>query len=69
MVELRDQCGRKANIVHVEAKEHQLLAARYGVRSIPTQLIYDPTGQEIFRHPGFIVTDDLKAELSQAGVD
>jgi thioredoxin 1 len=33
----------------------------YGIRLIPTQILYDREGKEVWRHEGFISKEDLKA--------
>ena len=58
----------KINIVYIEPKKEQILAARYAIRSIPTQILYDKTGKEIFRHSGFFSEKDIIGKLSEMGV-
>lgn len=60
--------AEKLNIVYVEAKQEQFLATRYQVRSIPTQVFFDKTGQEIFRHVGFFATEEIEKQLLQIGI-
>ena len=44
-------------------------AGQYGVRVIPTQIFYDATGKEFFRHEGFFSKEDILAQFKQHGVD
>jgi thioredoxin 1 len=60
--------SEKLNIVYVEAKKQQILTARYDVNSIPTQIFYDKTGKEIFRHSGFFSQADIEKKLADIGV-
>ena len=60
--------GEKLNIVYVEAKKQQILTARYDINSIPTQILYDKTGKEIFRHSGFFSEADIEKKLADIGV-
>lgn len=47
---------RFLNVSHQEAQEWTKF---YGVATIPTQIIFDRNGREIFRHTGYISTEDL----------
>jgi thiol-disulfide isomerase/thioredoxin len=58
----------KINIVYIEPKKEQILAARYAIRSIPTQVFYDSKGREFFRHSGFFSEKDITDKLSEVGV-
>jgi len=65
---LQKKYSAKANILYIEAKQQQILAARYKVQSIPTQVIFDKNGNEAFRHSGFFSEADLEKELAKSGV-
>lgn len=41
----------------------------YGIELIPTQIFYDTTGKELFRHIGFLSKDDILAKWKELGVD
>jgi thiol-disulfide isomerase/thioredoxin len=56
------------NIVYIEPQKEQILSARYGIRSIPTQVFYDAKGKEFFRHSGFFSDTDIVAKLTEIGV-
>ncbi|MBI4774084.1 MAG: thioredoxin fold domain-containing protein [Deltaproteobacteria bacterium] len=58
----------KLNVVFVHVGEEQVLAARYGIRSIPVQVFFDGTGKEVFRHVGFFPEADVTEQLAQMGV-
>ena len=42
---------------------------KYGIKLIPTQIFYDASGQERFRHEGFMSKDDILAKWKEFGVD
>lgn len=44
-------------------------AKKYGVNIIPTQIFYDVTGKELFRHEGFFSREDILAKWKMFGVD
>ena len=56
------------NTIYLEAKQEQILAARYQVRSIPTQIFFDKTGREVYRHVGFFSVEDIEKQLSRAEI-
>lgn len=65
---LKSQYTGSLNILYLEAKKEQILAARHNVYSIPTQLIFDKTGKETFRHTGFLSKDEIAKKLAEMGV-
>lgn len=65
---LRKKYPEKLNVVFVHVGEEQVLAARYGIRSIPVQVFFDSTGKEVFRHVGFFAETEVTRRLSQMGV-
>jgi len=44
-------------------------AQRYRVRAIPTQVFYDGSGREFFRHMGFYSKEDILAKLREHGME
>jgi thiol-disulfide isomerase/thioredoxin len=58
----------RLNVVFVHVGEEQVLAARYGIRSIPVQVFFDAEGREVFRHVGFFARDDVNRQLAEMGV-
>jgi thioredoxin 1 len=63
----KEYAGR-VNIVFVHVRKEQILAARYGVQSIPVQIFFDKDGKEVFRHVGFFPKDRITAKLAEMGV-
>ena len=73
MISVRDALLRKydtkINIVYIEPSKEQILAARYAIRSIPTQVFYDNSGKEFYRHSGFSPVDEIEKKLRGLGVN
>ncbi|HCO95991.1 MAG TPA: hypothetical protein DIU00_18975 [Phycisphaerales bacterium] len=42
---------------------------KYNIKLIPTQIFYDSSGKERFRHEGFFSKDDILAKWKELGVD
>jgi len=65
---LEKQYQGKAAIVFIDVWQNREQAARFGIRSIPTQIFYDETGKEVYRHAGFLAEDKIVEMLSRLGV-
>jgi thiol-disulfide isomerase/thioredoxin len=66
---LRKVYPQKLNVVFVHVGEEQILASRYGIRSIPVQLFFDAQGEEVFRHVGFFAQSEVDRQLAKMGVE
>ncbi len=66
---LRKKYPDQLNVVFVHVRENQLLAARFGIRSIPVQVFYDSKGKEVFRHKGFYAEEDVMKQVKKLGVN
>jgi len=65
---LKKKYDGRANVIFVSAPGEQILAARYGIQSIPVQIFYDAGGKEVFRHVGFWPQEELEKKLAELGV-
>jgi thioredoxin 1 len=65
---VRGAFGEALGVVYIEPREEQILAARYGVRSIPTQVFFDKTGREVYRHSGFLGEAPILEQLKKMGL-
>jgi thiol-disulfide isomerase/thioredoxin len=66
--ELKKDYAGRTNVLFVHVRKEQILAARYGVQSIPVQVFFDKDGKEVFRHVGFFPKDQITAKLADMGV-
>ena len=51
-----------------QVREKQVLAGRFGIQSIPVQVFFDKTGNEVFRHTGFFAEKEVLNQLQKMGV-
>jgi thiol-disulfide isomerase/thioredoxin len=58
----------KLNVLFVHVGQEQILAARYGIQTIPMQFFYDKDGKEVFRHIGFWPQAQIEKKLAEIGV-
>ncbi|EQB92573.1 hypothetical protein C874_06920 [Elizabethkingia anophelis 502] len=54
----------EARIVKIDIDQYQAIAAEYGVRSVPTLLIFKK-GELLFRQSGVMDVNSLTAELKK----
>ena len=66
--DLKKKHEGKANVLFVHVGEEQVLAARYGIKSIPVQVFFDKDGKEVFRHVGFFPQAEIEKKLTELGV-
>ena len=59
----------KLNVVIVSVDDYQSLTSRYSIMAIPTQIFFDSTGTETFRHIGFYPKNDIIIKLRQMGIE
>jgi len=67
--ELKTEYAGKANVLFVHVRQEQILAARFGIQSIPVQVFFDKGGQEVFRHTGFFPKEEILKQLRSIGVE
>jgi thioredoxin 1 len=58
----------RAAIFFIDVWEHREQGPKFGIRTIPTQIFYDKTGKEVYRHEGFFDKKDIVAKLEELGV-
>ena len=68
LADLKKKFEGKVNVEFVHVREQQILAARYGIQSIPVQVFFDQDGKEVFRHTGFFPQDEIEKKLAELGV-
>jgi thioredoxin 1 len=66
---LEKQYREKAAIVFIDVWQEPEQAKKFGVRTIPTQIFYDESGKETYRHVGFMSEEKIVATLKQMGVE
>lgn len=68
LADLTKKYEGKVNVLFVHVREEQILAARYGIQSIPVQVFFDGEGREIFRHQGFFPQEEIEKKFAEMGV-
>ena len=65
---LKTKYAGKVNVLFIHVGQEQILAARYGIQTIPMQFFYDKEGKEVLRHVGFWPQAEIEKRLAEMGV-
>ncbi len=66
---LQKEYAGKAEILIIDVGEYAALARKYKIMIIPTQIFFDSSGKEVYRHQGFMPEQDIVAQLKRMGVE
>lgn len=66
---LTNEFAGRLEVVFIDVWENRDAGRPYGIRIIPTQIFYDTTGQEIFRHEGYWSKEAILAKFKELGVE
>ena len=66
--ELTKEYAGQLNVVFIDVWKTRAEGPRYGIRVIPTQIFFDASGKELFRHEGFYAKKDILAKWAELGV-
>ncbi len=66
---LKTTYAGKLQVEFIDVRDNPAAAKSYGIKLIPTQVFFDGSGQERFRHEGFFSKDDILAKWKELGVD
>ena len=65
---LRASQGAKLQVDFIDVFEQPEAADRHKISLIPTQILFDAAGNEIFRHTGYFAHNDILAKFRDLGV-
>ncbi len=67
--QLKEDYNGKLHVLYINAKNNPDEFKKYGLKMIPTQIFYDASGKELFRHEGFYSKDNIVAKWKELGID
>lgn len=67
--QVADKLAGKLDVVVIDTDLYPEEATRWRLRLIPTQILLDADGTELWRHESDLPADELLASLSEAGID
>ena len=66
--ELRVEYEGRAVVEVIDLRDQGEAAMEYRIRVIPTQIFFDPEGNEVWRHEGFLSKQEIIARFTEMGV-
>ena len=66
--DLQAALGAKAKIHNFWIQQHPDVAARFKIMVMPTQIVFKPGGEELFRHMGYLPPEEFHAALHEKGL-
>jgi len=66
--ELRSEYAGKFGVVFIDVWENPDAAEPYKINLIPTQIFFDTTGKELWRHEGFMAKADILSKWAELGL-
>ena len=66
--DLREALGKKAVIRNFWIQEHPDVAQQHKIMLMPTQVVFNPKGEEVFRHMGYFPPAEFQAALQKLGI-
>jgi thioredoxin 1 len=67
--ELKKELAGKLVVEFLDIGKNPLFAKEYQIRVMPTQIFYDASGKELFRHEGFYSKEDILAKCAELGIE
>jgi len=67
--ELKKEYEGRLEVVFIDVNEDKEATDKYKIDLIPTQIFFDPSGKELFRHTGFFSKEDILAKWKELGFD
>ena len=67
--ELKTEYQGKLQVLFIDVWERPNEAQKYKINIIPTQIFYDASGKELFRHEGFFSKEDILGKWKEFGIN
>ena len=67
--ELKKEYAGRLDVVFIDVWKNRDAGTPYGISVIPTQIFYDASGKERFRHEGFFAKQEILKKFKEIGVD
>lgn len=69
LASLEQKYQGKLRVEFIDVWEDLRAGEEYEVESIPTQIFFDSTGKEVYRHQGFFPKDEIEKRMREVGFD
>ena len=64
--ELKTEYQGRAEVIFIDVHEKPDMAKPFALMAIPTQIVYDRQGKEVFRHVGFLEKKALQEQIDKS---
>lgn len=66
--DLQATLGKKARIHNFWIQQHPEVARQHRIMVMPTQIVFNPKGEEVFRHMGYFPPEEFQQTLRKLGI-
>ncbi len=66
---LKKEYAGRLSVEFYDVVQNPAVAKQYNMKLMPTQIFFDASGKELFRHEGFFAKDEILAKWKELGVD
>jgi thioredoxin 1 len=66
--DLQVALGKKARVHNFWIQQYPTVAKTYQIMVMPTQVIFNPKGEEVFRHMGYFPPEEFRGALQKLGL-
>ena len=66
--EIRTELGTRGRVHNFWIQTHPEVARQFKVMAMPTQIVFDAKGTEVFRHIGVLPLADFRKALKEKGI-
>ena len=67
--ELKQEYAGVFDVVFIDVWENGAAASQHGIEMIPTQIFFDASGKELFRHEGFYGKEEILSKWKELGIN
>jgi thioredoxin 1 len=67
--ELKKEYAGRLDVVFIDVWKNREAGKPYGIAVIPTQIFYDASGKERFRHEGFFSKQNILQKFKELGIE
>lgn len=67
--ELQRDYSDSVRVEFIDVWENRSAGQKYGIRAIPTQIFYNASGKELYRHMGFMSKEQIIGVFKELGIE
>jgi len=67
--ELKKDYSDSLKVEFIDVWENRNAGEKYGIRGIPTQIFYNASGKELYRHMGFMSKEQIIGAFKELGIE